>query len=519
VPDWLVRLPVGPSLTAGLAGIVLDDAGNSYITGISGSSSNTDITTAAHGPDGTLVWSRTFNGPENWHDQARGLALSPDGGILYVVGNTPGPQSFAQVLLLAYDTGNGSLLMARQYSSGPGTSEHGAAVATDPAGNIYIGGGTVGDGADALILAFDPAGQLLWKQTWDGPAFAPYSQDQAFEVIIHPDGNPVVLIYGVMASNHPDYIVNKYAAGSGAMLWSARWGSNGQDSPNDMEIDAQGGVYVTGSAILGTDHFSTIKLNGATGALVWQAYDHIGYSSGGRALSLDGQGGVYITGSSDPDDDRSNQNDNMYTIKRTAANGTQVWTHFYGANCLRCLDVAADVSVDPANAVFVAGYTSSPPYSADSILFALDPDTGIEAERGVIDEPLHTVSTLDLRLDPASNLWQAGDFYHVNTGQVDMFVAKYPSLGGGGIPCADTSKFLARCINRGAGNKLQVQLTMTDLSHAGEPVTFEVDGSPQVVTINGAKAQLVIGGAAPGSHTAELTDPAGCFPLRTFTCP
>ena len=129
---------------------------------------------------------------------------------------------------------NGNLLMARQYTSGPGTSEHGAAVATDSAGNIYIGGGTVGDGADALILAFNPAGQLLWKRTWDGPAFAPYSQDQAFEVIIHPDGNPVVLIYGVMASNHPDYIVNKYAAGNGAMLWSARWGSNGQDSPNNM---------------------------------------------------------------------------------------------------------------------------------------------------------------------------------------------------------------------------------------------------------------------------------------------
>ena len=76
VPDWLVRLPVGRRSARGLAGIVLDDAGNSYITGISGSSSNTDITTAAYEPDGTLVWSRTFNGPENWHDQARGLALS-----------------------------------------------------------------------------------------------------------------------------------------------------------------------------------------------------------------------------------------------------------------------------------------------------------------------------------------------------------------------------------------------------------------------------------------------------------
>jgi hypothetical protein len=188
-------------------------------------------------------------------------------------------------------------------------------------------------------------------------------------------------------------------------------------------------------------------------------------------------------------------------------------------NCLRCLDVSADVSFDPAGNAFVTGFSSSPPYSADAILFRLDAGTGLELDRGALDEPLHTVNPLDLRLDAAGNLLQAGDFYHVNTGQVDMFVAKYPGLGGGGIPCADTSKFLARCINRGAGNKLQVQLTMTDLSHAGEPVTFEVDGAPHVVTINGAKAQLVMGGAAPGGHTAELTDPAGCFPPRTFTCP
>lgn len=518
VPDWLVRHPVGPSLTAGIAGIVLDQAGNSYITGISGSSSNTDITTAAYGPDGSLLWSHTFDGPAQWHDQSRGLALAP-GGLLYVVGNTPGPGSFAQVLLLAYDTVSGSLVRAQQYTSGPGISEHGQSVAADAAGNVYVAGGTVGDGGDALILAFDPAGELLWKRTWDGPAFAPYSQDNAFEMLVHPDGNPVVLIHGVMASNHPDYIVNKYAAGNGATLWGARWGSNGEDSASDMEIDAQGDVYVTGTAILGTNHFSTIKLNGATGALVWQAYDHVGFSSGGRALTLDGLGGVYITGSSDPDIDKSNQNENMYSIKRTAANGAQLWTHFYGLNCLRCLDVAADVSVDPGDAVFVAGYTSSPPYSADSILFALDPDTGVEMDRGIIDEPLHTVTAFDLRLDGASNLLQAGDLYHVNTGQVQMYVAKYTALGGGGIPCADTLKFVARCVNPGGGNKLQTRLVMKDGSHDGEAVTFEVDGAARVVPINGIWAQLVITGAAPGPHTVALTDPAGCFPVQTPVCP
>jgi hypothetical protein len=288
-----------------------------------------------------------------------------------------------------------------------------------------------------------------------------------------------------------------------------------------MEIDAQGDVFVTGTGLNLRDEYSTIRLRGTDGSLVWQAFDSGGFRNGASALTLDGAGGVLITGTVDPDGDVSNGNDNFYTVKRSAANGASLWTHSYGANCLYCFDAAADVSVDAAGHVLVAGTTSSPPYAGDGILLALDNQTGVETERGTITgAPVEAVYPRELRLDPASNLLLAGTFYNANTGQVDMSVAKYSALGGGGgIPCGDTLKFVARCINKGNGNKLQVQLTMTDQSHAGEPVTFEVDGSPHVVTINGAKAQLVIGGAAPGPHSAELTDPAGCFPLRTFSCP
>jgi hypothetical protein len=516
VPEWLVRLPVGASLSAGIAGIVVDAAGVSYVTGTSGSSSNTDITTAAYEPDGSLRWSRTFNGPADWHDQARGLALGP-GGVLHVTGNTPGPGSFANLLVLTYDTATGNLLNTIQYSGGPSKSEHGASVATDAAGNVYVAGGTTGDGGDALILAFDAGGDLLWKRVWDGPALAPYSQDTAFEVLVDPNGDPVVLIHGVMASLHPDYVVVKYAASTGATIWDKKWGVPGEDSPRDMEIDAQGDIFVTGTGLNLRNEYSTIKLRGSDGGLVWQAYDSGGLRDGAAALTLDGIGGVYVTGTVDPDGDQSNQNDNIYSVKRNAADGSLLWTHSYGANCLYCFDAAADVSVDASGHVFVAGTTSSPPYAGDGILLVLGGKTGLETERGIIPGgPAEAVYSRELRLDSASNLLLGGIFYHANTGQVDMSVAKYAALGGVGIPCADTSKFVARC---GAGNKLQARLSMTDGSHDGEPVTFEVDGAPYVVSIDGSAASLVIGGAAPGPHTVELTDPAGCFPVRTPVCP
>ena len=116
--EWLSQIPVGFSLSSGITGMVVDASGVSYVTGITGSSSNTDIVTAAFAPDGSLLWSHVFNGPQNWHDQGRDIALAP-GGVIYVIGNTPGPGFYADVLLLKYDAASGSLLNMIQWASAP----------------------------------------------------------------------------------------------------------------------------------------------------------------------------------------------------------------------------------------------------------------------------------------------------------------------------------------------------------------------------------------------------------------
>lgn len=426
--EWISTLPVGSALSAGLYAMTVDASGTTYVTGTGGLSYNTDVVTAAFAPNGTLLWTRTFDGPEGWHDQGRAVALGP-GGLLWVAGNTPGPGNYANVLLLGYDAQSGTLTNTIQYSSGPFTSEFGGAVATDTRGNVYVAGGTVGDGGDALVLKFDAAGALQWKRDWDGPAFAPFSQDHATEIQIDPFGDVVVLIYGVMPAMHADYVVLKYAPGDGSTLWEATWGGSGEDSANDMEIDAAGDVYVTGTALQFTNKFSTIKLDGADGQLLWQAYDGIGVRDSGRALALDGLGGVYVTGGSDPDGDQSNQNDNTYTVKRDADSGALVWTHFYGANCIGCLDVPSDVAADPAGHAFVAGYTNSPPYSGDMITFVLDAASGAEVDRGLIGGGPGQVATSGfLQLDADHDLYNGGRSVNFDTGAVAMSLVKHTTL-------------------------------------------------------------------------------------------
>jgi hypothetical protein len=433
-PEWIAQLPIGTNLSVGLSAMVVDANGVTYVTGSADGPADLDVLTAAFSPGGTLLWSRMFNGPGNWHDQGRALALGP-GGVLYVAGNTPDPQSYANVLLLKYDAASGNLLHTIQYSSGPGTSEYGGSVATDAQGNVYVGGGTVGDGTDALLLKFDAAGQFQWKSTWDGPAFAPYSQDSVFGLRLDPAGAPVALIYGVMGSNHADYVVVKYAPASGSTLWEATWGGSGEDSPRDMELDASGDVYVTGTALNGSNMYGTIKLRGSDGQLLWQAYDHSAFHDSARALALDGHGGVYVTGSVDPDGDQSNLNDDIYTVKRDAGSGAFVWSQQYGASAIGNFDVPADVIADSSGHVFVAGRTSSPPYSSDAITLVLDASTGIESTRGIVSGgPTQTAEPGFLALDGAENLLDAGRNYDFNTGAVQFLVFKYAAPSGGSTP-------------------------------------------------------------------------------------
>jgi hypothetical protein len=519
-PEWISRVPVGSALTAGIVGMHIDPDGVSYITGISGPSPNTDITTVSLAPDGSTRWSQTWNSPGSGADQARGLTRGP-GNLLYVVGNTPGPDFFANILVLAYDATNGTLLRTIRYSSGPGNSESGASIVTDASGNIYLTGETTGDGGDVLTLKLDSGGHVQWQRVWDGPAFSPFSGDVPVKILLDPNGDVVVAIYGIMSSNHPDYVVVKYDRDAGSTIWESTWGVSGGDFPADMEIDAAGDVYVTGTGIDFINKYSTIKLRGSDGELLWQFYDALAQNNGARSLFLDGAGGVFVTGASDPDGDVSNFNDDFFTVKRDAATGVLLWTHVYGAACIGCVDTPSDVRADPEGNVFVVGSTSSPPFSNDIILFVLDTATGQEINRGLVFNTGPEIpSPGALRFDAAFNLYDGGRIYNANTGAVDMSVTKWASLaaGGGGIPCEDLVSFQVRCKSGGGGQKLQARLTLTDTSHSGEQVTITVDGDPTLVTINGNKAQLSINNPAPGEHTVELTDPAGCFPPMVPSC-
>ena len=425
-PEWITRMPVGAALSAGLADSVVDASGVTYITGIGGSSSNTDVVTAAIALDGTLLWSEIYDGPAGSHDQARALALGPDGS-LYVVGSTLGPGSVGQVLMLQYDGATGILLDAVQYSGGL-FSEGAAEVAVDPGGDVFVVGGTGGDGSDVLMLKFDASHALQWVETWDGPAFGPFSQDTAKDLALDPLGHPVVLIHGVWNSQQPDYVVLELSPADGSLLWQTNWGTNAGDYPRALVLDGAGDVYVTGTTLQLTDKYGTVKLDGSDGQLIWEAFDSQGLDDSPSGLRLDGNGALYVTGSSDPDGNQSNANNDFYTVKRDAGTGAFLWSHGFGDPCVGCQEGASDVLPDPYGQVFVSGRTSSPPYAptGDTITFVLDAATGLELDRGVVSQVLGVgAGAGNLGFGPSHEVIDASQIYDANTGQKELTVFQY----------------------------------------------------------------------------------------------
>jgi hypothetical protein len=268
--------------------------GGICVTGTSntGFAVGADFATVVYDAAGNQLWARHYGGPGGFSDSVREVTADAAGNV-YVTGGSGGIGTGTDATTIKYDAAGNVVWEQRYTSPGPLSSEGGAAVAVDAAGNVYVGG--YADGRAYLLVKYDATGNELWVRGDPSPDFGYIG-----EVALGPDGN--LYVSGASAG---DFLTAKFDP-AGNLLWSRTHGIAGINEANvGLAVDGSGNVYVAGwRSPFGLGSVVTLKYD-AAGNELWAAERFTNYLPGTtQGPKLDGAGGVYVantlfTGSSE----------------------------------------------------------------------------------------------------------------------------------------------------------------------------------------------------------------------------
>jgi hypothetical protein len=426
-PNHLWSEPFGGTGADTPSNIALDANGNIYVVGTFNGTTNLgganlvslgldDGFIAKYNAAGVHQWSRRFGTTS--YDGGASIVVDPSGNVI-ITGEAFGT---LDIIVRKYDAA-GTQLWTKQYGSATDW-DSGSCVATDGAGNIFVTGyfkGSVNFGgstftsdetSDMFLLKLDPSGGHLWSKAFPCAAHNLATDATGAVTVVGSFIDPVDFGGGPLSSaGDSDAFVVRFD-GSGAHVWSERWGGTSGDGAYDVACDPTGNVALCGM-FSGTSDFGGDPLVSAgIFDVVVARYDSNGnhiwsHSFGGTdhdvayGLALDATGNVYVTGAFKNTIDFGNGPltsaglGDVYITKYDVT-GTHQWALRAGdAND----DVGFAIAADNLGALFTTGYFQG------SIDFGGGPLAGIGGNdmylASFFDEPPIPVriSSFDARLD------------------------------------------------------------------------------------------------------------------------
>ena len=251
------------------------------------------LTGSAHGQ--VLLSETTWGG--TGADVATDVATAPDGSA-YLVGSTDSfavdPFGQPATRMFIVKLSNGAVVWQRIWNGPTIVGVTDASVTVAPGGSVYVAGITADGGGDAVLLKFDPNGNLLWERAWGGPQL-----DSAAEVATHRDGS--VYVAGRTTSFGPSsagVFVLKFDP-AGNLVWQRLW--DDAAGFEALAVTPDGSVYAASSRLRPNSdlaEFDVMVLKLAPpGSLVWARTYAAGEAvdaRGGMAAAADGS--IYTAG-------------------------------------------------------------------------------------------------------------------------------------------------------------------------------------------------------------------------------
>ena len=248
---WVRRYAAEADMNASVA--VSPDGSMVFVTGTNvARTTGADYATVAYNAaTGAQLWTARYNHAGTGPDMAQSVAVSPDGGTVYVTGASGSAQGYATV---AYNAATDAQLWAARYNSGfagagggqPGRG-HGFRHRAQRRGHhqrrLRHGRLCRGHRRSAVAARYNGTGN---------------SYDNATSMAVSPHGTRSTCTgYSQGVSSDDDYATVAYDTVTGAQLWAQRFNDPGNfaDYAESVAASPTGGlVFVTGSDPMGQDH-------------------------------------------------------------------------------------------------------------------------------------------------------------------------------------------------------------------------------------------------------------------------
>jgi uncharacterized delta-60 repeat protein len=242
-----------------------------------------------------------------------------------------------------------------------------------------------------------------WVKRQNG---APFSTDVPNDLAVDQNGNVYVTGGSEGKGTNGDFTTVKYN-NDGDQKWERRYNGpgNGIDEPTAIAVDRKGNVYVTGwSTGNGTDRdYTTIKYDD-DGDRKWvKRYNGPGNAiDEATAIAVDRKGNVYVTGWS-----TGNGTDRDYTTIKYDDDGDTEWVRrFNGPG--NSVDHATAIGVDDKGNVYVTGWSTGVGTSTDYTTIKYD-DDGNQEWVQTYNGPVNAIDrAAALAVDGAGNVYVTG---------------------------------------------------------------------------------------------------------------
>jgi len=318
-------------------GICVDPQGNIFVTGYSERAGfeSDDYCTIKYNSSGVQQWVSRYNSGSGSINDANAIAIDN-----LVTGQSTNASGVFNIVTIKYNS-NGDSLWVKRYTSPYNMDDAGVSITTDYSGNVYVVGKVnfQFNSHNIITIKYNSSGVQQWANIGV----------QGYPCKIRLDNNNNVIIGGYeQISNLIDYVVIKYN-NNGIQQWKQNYNFlGGYDYANDLIIDYQNNIYVTGRSYGGASDadYTTIKYN-LQGVQQWvQRFNGPGnYFDESNSIFLDDSSNVYVTGfTSTPPPNGTSQ----FTTIKYNSSGDQQWLMNYPGG-------GYSIIVDKSQNVYVSG--------------------------------------------------------------------------------------------------------------------------------------------------------------------